>query len=80
MINIELKDTLTLSDNNDYLVCSKTNYEGNNFLYLVDMNNISNMKICLEKVTNNNISVVEVTDEHLFKNLLYLFIKSTPSK
>ena len=35
---INIKDTLTLDDNNEYVVISKINYESKNYYYLLDKN------------------------------------------
>lgn len=71
-MNIEIKDTVTLDDNNDYVVVSKTLYENKNYIYLIDTNNITNVKFCYENVENN--SLIEVDDQELIKKLLPLFL------
>ena len=43
---MEIKDVLTLEDNNKYVVASKINYEGKEYYYLVDINNPSNLMFC----------------------------------
>ena len=45
---MNIKDLVTLSDDNEYQVISKTNYEGLVYYYLVDMNDISNIKFLYE--------------------------------
>ena len=71
MINI--KDSLVLSDNCKYVVVSKTIYNNDTYLYLVDENNYINFKFC--KLDNNKVIVVK--DDKLCSKLLPLFIKSS---
>ena len=57
-MNINIKDLLTLDDDNEYVVISKMYYNGKDYLYLVDTNNNENLKICYldgeELVESNN--------------------------
>ncbi len=69
MINI--KDTLTLDDNNEYVVISKINYDNKNYYYLLDKNNNDNPKFCYE----DNSELVEIDDKSLTTILLPLFVK-----
>lgn len=73
-MNIDIKDRVTLNDNNEYVVVSKTNYQKKTYYYLVDMNNNENIKFCVE--TSNN-SLSEVFEETIIQNLLPLFIKAS---
>ena len=57
---------MTLSDDNEYQVISKTNYEGLVYYYLVDMNDISNIKFLYE----NGDKLTEVDDPDLINRLL----------
>ena len=40
---MEVKDILTLSDDNEYLIAGKATYEHKVYLYLVDINNNKNL-------------------------------------
>lgn len=57
-MNINIKDILSLDDNNEYVVVSKIYYNGKDYLYLVDIDNNENLKICYfdgdELIENNN--------------------------
>ena len=55
-MNIEIRDIITLSDNNKYIVISKINYEEKNYYYLIDINDKKNIKFCYE----DNNELVEV--------------------
>lgn len=68
---INIKDTLTLDDNNEYVVISKINYDNKNYYYLLDKNNNDNPKFCYE----DNDELVEIDDRDLTAKLLPLFIE-----
>lgn len=68
---INIKDTLTLDDNNEYVVVSKVNYENKNYYYLLDKNNNENVKFCYE----DNEELVEIDDKELTTKLLPLFVE-----
>lgn len=61
-----IKDTLTLDDNNEYVVVSKVNC-----YYLLDKNNNDNVKFCYE----DNDELVEIEDKELNTKLLPLFVE-----
>ncbi len=63
---MNIKDLVTLSDDNEYQVISKTHYEGLVYYYLVDMNDISNIKFLYE----NGDKLTEVEDPNLINRLL----------
>ena len=73
---IEIKDTINLSDGNEYVVCSKVDYEDKWYLYLIDINNMKNIKFCEEVKEKGIIKVVEVKNEALLKTLLPLFYEA----
>lgn len=68
---INIKDTLTLDDNNEYVVISKINYDNKNYYYLLDKNNKNNFKFCYE----DNDELVEIDDKDLITKLLPLFVE-----
>ena len=69
---INIKDTLTLDDNNEYVVISKINYDNKNYYYLLDKNNTGNPKFCYE----DNDELVEINDRDLTAKLLPLFVEA----
>ena len=71
-MTINIKDTLTLDDNNEYVVISKVNYESKNYYYLLDKNNEENIKFCYE----DNEELVEIEDKNLTTKLLPLFVEA----
>lgn len=68
---MEIKDVLTLSDGNEYVIASKANYEYKIYLYLVDLNNNKNIKFCYL----DNDEVVIVNDQSLITKILPLLLK-----
>lgn len=66
---IEIKDVVTLSDKNTYQVISKVDYEYRIYYYLVDINEISNVKFLYE----NGDKLTEVEDPELVNTLIPLF-------
>jgi len=74
-MNIDIKDTLNLSDNNSYVVVSKVNYGNYTYYYLIDKNNNENLKFCVWKPESN--SLLEVEDKNLIQRLLPLFLEAS---
>ena len=72
-MDIKKNDILTLDDNNEYVVVSKINYENINYLYIVDINNIQNLKF----VKEGNDELLEIHDKDLISVLVPLFISET---
>lgn len=70
---INIKDTLTLDDNNEYVVISKINHENKNYYYLLDRKNLKNVKFCYE----DNEELVEIIDKNLITKLLPLFVEAS---
>ena len=66
---MNIKDIVTLSDKNEYQVISKVSYESEIYYYLVDINEISNIKFLYE----NGEKLAEIEDEKLVNELLPLF-------
>jgi len=72
-MKIETRDVITLNDSNKYVVCSKVNYQGNNYLYLIDINNNKNIKFAKEKVQQKIFSIIEIEDTQLIQTLMPMF-------
>lgn len=66
---IEIKDIVTLSDQNEYQVVSIVDYEYRIYYYLVDINEISNAKFLYK----NGDKLTEVEDKELVNKLLPMF-------
>ena len=70
-MTINIKDVLTLSDNNKYVVVGKASYESNDYYYIVDIKNPQNIKFC----SQDNDDLVEINDYELINKLIPLFHK-----
>lgn len=69
MLNI--KDVLTLDDNNKYIVMSSATYENKNYYYLLDVNNNKNAMICYEE----NDELIKTEINKLNEKILALLLK-----
>jgi len=76
-MNIDIKDVITLDDNNQYVVVSKANYSEDTYFYISDVNNNEEFKIL--KLNKDNGKLAEFEDEILVQKLLPLFFNETIS-
>lgn len=70
-MTINIKDTLILDDNNEYIVVSKIAYDNKHYFYLLDKNN-NDVKFCYEEGEE----LVEIEDKKLTTKLLPLFLEA----
>ena len=76
-MKIEYQDVITLSDKNRYVVASKVNYNNSTYVYLVDIDNNTNLKFA-ELEENNSLSELDsVRDEELINQLIPLLYNSS---
>lgn len=66
---MNIKDIITLNDNHKYQIISKTIYNETVYYYLVDIENITNIKILYENFDH----LTEVADQDLINLLLSKF-------
>ena len=66
---INLRNIITLSDDNEYIVVGKINYENIIYYYLVDINKNENAKFCFQQENG----LVELNDKDLIQKLIPLF-------
>ncbi|MCI9435013.1 MAG: hypothetical protein HFI86_07090 [Bacilli bacterium] len=64
----DIGTVLDLDDNNSYTVISSVKYNNKEYLYLVDLNDNSNMMF-VEKLENE---LIPINDTNLLKNLILL--------
>lgn len=82
MMDIDIKDVITLDDDKEYVVVSKVVYKEETYFYIVDIN-ISNNEgeseegLKILKLNKENQKLVEFDDKELIKTLLPLFLKET---
>jgi len=74
-MTIDIKDIITLSDGNSYVVVSKVRYQNNTYYYLMDKANNENIKFCVVNAVNS--SLTEVEDKNLVQHLLPLFLEQS---
>ena len=64
-MKLEVKDTVTLDDNNEYVISNIETIDNKEYFVLVDIKNLSNIKyMCLD-----NNSFLEIEDEELIKKI-----------
>ena len=73
---IDIKDTIALSDNNEYVVVSKANYNDRVYYYLIDKNDSGNIMFCYQ----DNNQMVELTDKDLVVKLLPSFLEASKNE
>ena len=74
-MNIEVKDLVTLDNDIEYIVTSKTTYEDNIYYYFVNNQNSNDFKIL--RLNKDNNKLIEFDNPDLIKKLLPLFVKET---
>lgn len=84
-MNIDIKDVITLDDDNEYVVVSKVNYKDETYFYIVDTNfsegnnEEGNVGFKILRLNKENQKLVEFNDENLVRELIPLFFKETAS-
>ena len=74
-MNIEVKDLVTLDNDIEYIVTSKTTYEDNIYYYFVNNKDSNDFKIL--RLNKDNNKLIEFDNPDLIKKLLPLFVKET---
>ena len=72
-MRIDIRDILTLSNEKKYGVVSKASYNDKDYLFLINVDDNSDMKFCYQ----DNGEVVEVTDKEINTKLIPLFYSVT---
>lgn len=70
---MEMRDVITLDDNNKYAIISKIDYQEKKYYYLVDINNPENLMFCYEDMGD----LVKTNDAELIKKILPLFLEAS---
>lgn len=68
-MNIDIKDVITLDDNQKYVVVSKAFYENKNYYYIIGKDNFKNIKFVYE----DGDELVQLNNKELITKLLPLF-------
>lgn len=72
---MNIKDTVVLDDNNEYVIISKVTYEGKEYYYLVDINNHENIIFCYK----DKDELIEIENKDTTEKLLPLFLEAGKS-
>lgn len=73
---IKIKDILTLEDDREYVVSSKSDIDGFTYIYLVDINNHANIKFCKIIFQNDSLNLIEITDDETLKKVMPILASS----
>lgn len=68
---MEKTNIITLDDDNKYVIVSKVVIKNINYYYLIDINNVKNVKFCQEE--RETIILKEITDKEVITNLIRVF-------
>lgn len=77
-MTIEFEDIITLEDQKEYVVTSKINYNGHSYIYIIDINDHSNIKFAEVETSDSQIYVSEITsnERELLDIIMPLFFKN----
>lgn len=70
---MEKTNIITLDDDNKYVIVSKVVIKDINYYYLIDINNVKNIKFCQEERVGETIILKEITDKEVITNLIRVF-------
>lgn len=73
---MDIKDVLELSDNKQYVITGKTLYNGDEYLYIVEVSERNNIKFCKIVKDGDLVNLVVVKDKNLIKELIPLMAES----
>lgn len=82
-MDIDIKDVITLDDDNEYVVVSKIVYSDETYFYIVntniseDNNEEGNTGFKILKLNKENQKLAEFDNQELVKELLPLFLKES---
>jgi len=74
-MDIDIKDTIVLSDDKEYVVVSKVNHQNDTYYYLIDKNVNENIRFCIENKSRQ--SLIDIEDKNLIQSLLPLFVEAS---
>ena len=75
-MNLEIKDIITLEDDKEYLITSIATYENDDYFYLVDINEHSNVKFCKLLVNNDADFLLEIEDDNLLAQIIPILLST----
>ena len=75
-MSIDIKDIITVSDEKNYVVVSKIDYDEDIYYYLTDVDDNVNTKFLVQNKERSE-SLLEVKDAELLQKLFPMFLKKT---
>ena len=70
---MEKTSIITLDDDNKYVIVNKVVIKNINYYYLIDINNVKNVKFCREERVGETIILKEITDKEVITNVIRVF-------
>jgi hypothetical protein len=70
---MDIKDILELSDGKKYIITSKAEYKGYEYLYIAEISMEDNIKFCRVVKNGDVVNLQVITDDKLITELLPLF-------
>lgn len=68
---MKTNDVIVLDDLKEYVVVSKVNHNGSDYIFIIEVNNTSNYKFA--EVEDGEISVIEADEQELLDEIIPLF-------
>jgi len=69
-MELEIKKIITLNDNKDYVITSIAEYENETYVYIIDINDLTNFKFCKLVSYNGAESLQEIKDDATLSNII----------
>ena len=68
---------ITLDDDNDYAVFESADYNNERYLYLININNLSDHQVCRLKIVNDDLCINIINkDNEEYNNIINAFAKN----
>lgn len=77
---MEKTNIITLDDDREYIIVSKTTINHINYYYLIDIHEIKNIKFCQEERDGETIILKEITDPKVIQNLIKIMYTQEANK
>jgi hypothetical protein len=74
-MKIDNANLITLSDGNKYYISARASIDDKKYLYLIDKNNIQNMKIGRQEIENGRIKLTIVKNDDELRKVIPLLYK-----
>lgn len=75
-MDLAIKKFITLDDGKEYVITSMAKYENDDYLYLVDINNMENIKFCKLISHDGTESLQEIKDDAILSKIIPILYAS----